>query len=210
MMKIEKIEPSKHKKNRILIFLEDGSLLKVTDRELLSFSLRTGDDLDDETLASLRNAAQGSNAKAEAAVLIGRRAMSRADLEGKLRDKGASANDARYAAEWLEAIGALNDADYARLLIRHYAALGYGPARFRMELHKHGIDRSLWEEAMDAAPAPSEIIDRFLCSRFRRGAAPDERELKRTANTLVRRGFYWGDVKDALRRYTESLPEKNE
>lgn len=205
-MKIEKIQPSRHKKGRILIFLEDGTLLKVTDQELLTFGLHAGDALDEETLTQLREASDGSNAKAEAAAMIGRKAMSRADLEKKLRDKGAAANDARYAAEWLEAIGALNDEDYAALLIRHCAEMGYGPARYREELRKHGIPRELWEDAMASSPAAETVIDRFLQSRFRT-RTPDDREIKRASDALARRGFRWNDVKEGLRRYTDGLPE---
>jgi regulatory protein len=199
-MKIEKIEPSKHKKGRILLFLEDGSLLKITEQELLDYGLRAGDLLDDATLTKLREAADGSNAKADAAALIGRRAMSRADLEKKLHDKGASAVDARYAAEWLEAIGALNDADYAALLVRHCCDMGYGPARYREELHKHGIPRELWEDALMQATEPSILIDRFLSGKLRDRA--DAREVKRASDALLRRGFRWNDIKDALGRYT--------
>ncbi len=208
-MKIEKIEPSGHKKGRILIFLEDGTVLKATERELLTFGLRSGDTLDEETLSRLRAASDSSGARADAAALIGRRAMSRADLEKKLREKGAGANDARYAAEWLEAIGALNDAEYAALLIRHCAEMGYGPARYREELRKHGIPRELWTDALETAPAPRTVIDRFLRGRFR-GGTPDERDMKRASDALARRGFRWSDVREALGRYTDGLPEAEE
>lgn len=197
MMRIEKIQPSKHKKGRILLFLEDGALLKITKQELLDFGLRPGDQLDDETLEKLRCSASGSDVKAEAAALIGRRALSRSDLVRKLSEKGASAREADYAAEWLEAIGALNDVEYAAMLIRHCANMGYGPARYRDELRKHGIDRELWELAMEAAPPASELIERFLRDRFRKGP-PDDRERKRAADALARRGFGWNDVKAGL------------
>ena len=52
-MRIERLEASKHKAGRVLIFLEDGTLLKGSEREILDFSLRAGDELDDETLARL-------------------------------------------------------------------------------------------------------------------------------------------------------------
>ena len=120
-MKIDRLERSRHVSGRVLVFLEDGSLVKVTEQELLDFGLRAGDELDGDTLERLRDAASGSDAKARAAALIGRRAMSRRDLERKLTEKGATQAEARYAAEWLEAIGALNDAEYAALLVRHCA-----------------------------------------------------------------------------------------
>ena len=103
-MKIDRIEASKHKRGRVLVFLADGSLLKVTEQELLTFGLRAGDELDEETLRRLKEAAGVSSIKTTAADLIGRRAMSRRDLEKKLQEKGATEAEARYAGEWLEAI----------------------------------------------------------------------------------------------------------
>ena len=198
-MRIERIEASKHKRGRVLVFLEDGACLKITEQELLDFGLRAGDELDETTLARLKEAAGVSNVKATAADLIGKRAMSRASLEKKLKEKGASEAEARYAAEWLEAIGAINDADYAALLVRHCADLGYGPARTREKLYEKGVPRELWDEALDQLPDNGEQIDRFLQSKLR-GRMPDEKEKKRLTDALLRRGYSWGDVKAAWNR----------
>ena len=198
-MRIDRIEASQHKRGRVLVFLEDGACLKITEQELLDFGLRAGDELDKPTLDRLKEAAGVSNVKATAADLIGKRAMSRRDLERKLQEKGASEAEARYAAEWLEAIGAINDADYAALLVRHCAQLGYGPARIRDKLYEKGVPRELWEDALDTLPDQSEDVDRFLRSRLR-GGLPDEKEKKRLTDALLRRGFSWGDVKAAWNR----------
>ena len=198
-MRIDRIEASKHKRGRVLVFLEDGACLKITEQELLDFGLRAGDELDKPTLDRLKEAAGVSNVKATAADLIGKRAMSRRDLERKLQEKGASEAEARYAAEWLEAIGAINDADYAALLVRHCAQLGYGPARIRDKLYEKGVPRELWEDALDTLPDQSEDVDRFLRSKLR-GGLPDEKEKKRLTDALLRRGFSWGDVRAAWNR----------
>ena len=198
-MRIDRLEASKHKRGRVLVFLEDGACLKITEQELLDFGLRAGDELDKPTLDRLKEAAGVSNVKATAADLIGKRAMSRRDLERKLQEKGASEAEARYAAEWLEAIGAINDADYAALLVRHCAQLGYGPARIRDKLYEKGVPRELWEDALDTLPDQSEDVDRFLRSKLR-GELPDEKEKKRLTDALLRRGFSWGDVRAAWNR----------
>ena len=205
-MRSERLESSKHKRGRVLVFLEDGACLKITEQELLDFGLRAGDDLNEATLARLKEAAGVSNVKATAADLIGKRAMSRASLEKKLKEKGASEADARYAAEWLEAIGAINDADYAALLVRHCADLGYGPARVREKLYEKGVPRELWEDALDQMPDNGEQIDRFLQSKLR-GRTPDEREKKRLTDALLRRGYSWGDVKAAWNRLGSAVWE---
>ena len=206
MMRIERIEASKHRKGRILVFLEDGACLKITEQELLDFGLRSGDELDEAALGRLKEAAGVSNTKAAAADLIGKRAMSRRDLERKLREKGASEAEARYAAEWLEAIGALNDAEYAAALVRHCAQLGYGPARVREKLYEKGVPRELWEEALEELPAGGGQVEAFLQSKLR-GRIPDEKEKRRLTNALLRRGFSWGEVRAAWRRLGEEVQE---
>ena len=205
-MRVERVEASKHKKGRVLVFLGDGACLKITEQELLDFGLRSGDELDEETLKRLKEAAGVSNTRAAAADLIGKRAMSRRDLERKLQEKGASETEARYAAEWLEAIGALNDAEYAAALVRHYSRLGYGPARVREKLYEKGVPRELWEDALEELPEDGGQVDGFLRSKLR-GRTPDEKEKRRLTNALLRRGFPWGEVKAAWRRLGEEMQE---
>nr|WP_325205131.1 regulatory protein RecX [uncultured Oscillibacter sp.] len=205
-MRIERIEASRHKKGRILVFLEDGACLKITEQELLDFGLRSGDDLGQEALGRLKEAAGVSNTRAAAADLIGKRAMSRRDLERKLREKGANEAEARYAAEWLEAIGALNDAEYAAALVRHYSGMGYGPARVREKLYEKGIPRELWEDALGELPEEGGQVDAFLQSKLR-GRIPDEKEKRRLTNVLLRRGFPWGEVRAAWERLNEALAD---
>ena len=205
-MTIERIEASRHKKGRVLVFLEDGACLRITEQELLDFGLRSGDELDDKTLQKLKEAAGVSNVKATAADLIGKRAMSRRDLERKLQEKGASQAEARYAAEWLEAIGAINDADYAAILVRHCAGLGYGPARIREKLREKGVPRELWDDALDTLPDSAGQIDAFL-ERKLRGRVPDQREKKRLCDALLRRGFSWGDIRAAWSRLGAEITE---
>ena len=86
-MRIDRVEASRHKKDRVLVFLEDGACLKITQQELLDFGLRSGDELDEASLRKLKEAAGVSNTRAAAADLIGKRAMSRRDLERKLRGR---------------------------------------------------------------------------------------------------------------------------
>lgn len=208
-MKVERVEPSKHKKGRVLVFLEDGSCLKITERELLTFSVRTGGELDTAELEALKDAAGVSNWKAKAAEMVSRQAMSRRALERKLREKGASESDAAYTADWLESIGALNDAAYAGALARHCAEKGYGPAKIRSKLYEKGVPKELWQDAMADLPVDPEQIDAFL-KRKLRGSIPEAKEKRRLTAALLRRGFSWDDIKTAWSRYGEALETDEE
>jgi len=201
-MRIVDLKESQRKKGRFLVKLENGDILRVTEDELLRFALRVGMELGEETLEMLRASAKASSAKAAAANIIGSRALSKKELTRRLVKKGNEEADAQAAADWLEDIGAVNDASYAASLVRHYGGKGYGPARIREELRRRGVDRELWDEAMEEMPDPADILDQLIQKRCR-GDLSDPKERKRTCDALMRRGFGWGEVKAAMGRYTE-------
>ena len=57
-MRIERIEKSKHKQERVLVFLEGGDLLRITGAELLRFGLYKGMDLPPELVVETGGGAE--------------------------------------------------------------------------------------------------------------------------------------------------------
>lgn len=206
-MQIAKLEPSKHKKGRFLVHLEDGSLLRVGEREIVNFSLYRGMELDEETRTQLEHAAQQSQLRDRGLNLLANRPMSRKELMGKLRDKEATPAEAEDVADWLEHLGMLNDEQYAKILVEHYARKGYGTYKIKDELYRRGVPKELWEDALGEAPAPDDAIDRFIQQKLR-GEIPDRPQLKKVSDALARRGFSWSDIREALARYTADLPDE--
>ena len=201
-MHITEIKRSERKKDRILVKLDSGSLLRVTEEELLRFGLRTGMELGEEQLQALDASAKASSTKVTAANMISARPLSKKELQRRLVKKGAEEADAQAAADWLEDIGAVNDAAYAAALVRHYGGKGYGVARLKEELRHRGVPRELWEEALEELPDSSDILDALIRKKAREGLQ-DPREVKRVSDSLLRRGYSWGEVRSALSRYTE-------
>ena len=115
--------------------------------------------------------------------------------------------EARYAGEWLEAIGALDDGAYAAALVRHCGDMGYGPRRAREKLREKGVPQELWDEALDELPPDGEQIDRFLQSKLH-GRSPEDKEKKRLTDALLRRGVSWGEVRSAWGRYGSEIWEE--
>ena len=207
-MKIEKVEPSKHRQERVLVFLEGGDLLRVTQNELLRFGLCAGMELSAETLEALKKSGETSSARVRGANLLGRRPYSRHDLAKKLREKGADEDAVSDAVEYLTDLGALDDVQYGRMLVRHYSTMGYGAGRLRAELSRHGVDRALWDEIFTAMPQSEEALQKVILSRTH-GKAPNEAERKKLFALLLRRGFSRDDVNRALCAYGESIEEEN-
>ena len=199
-MKIEKLEPSRRKQGRWLVHLEDGSILRVGEGEVVSFSLYTGMELDGETLEALSAAAKKGQLKGRALNMAAARPLSRKELTDRLARREGDRAGAEEAADWLEGLGLLNDGEYARTVVRHYAARGFGAKKIRDELYRRGVPRELWEDALAGLDDPAETLDRLLAARLK-GREPDREALKKASDYLARRGFGWQDIAAALRRY---------
>ena len=206
-MRIAKVEKSKHKQGRVLVFPEEGELLRITEAELLPFGIYPGAELSDEQVDALREAARRSETKLRAAHMASSRMLSKKELTDRLRRKGAEPDEAAEAAERMEELGAVNDSAYAGVVVRHYAAMGYGRGRVEQELYRRGIPKELWEDALRELPDSADAIDAFLRSKLK-GRQPDRAELKRLSDALLRRGYSWNEIRPALNRLGETEIEE--
>ena len=137
-----------------------------------------------------------------AARMLSRRPLSCKGLGDKLLEKGFPEPEVAETLQWLEALGYLDDREYAQWVIRSYRSRGYGPMRMRQELKRRGVSQELCEELLSECGENGEAIDAFLKKKLR-GPAADKRELKRAADALVRRGFSYEEIRLGLRRYAE-------
>ena len=196
-MRIEEIKPSRRKQGRVLVKLEDGSILRLSEAQAAAFALRPGMELDDGLRAEIEAAVRRADTRSAAAGLAGSRALSRRELEEKLARKGLAAEDVQAAADWPEDLGAIDDAAYARLVARHYGDRGYGAGRVREELRRRGVPQALWEAVLAELPDSGEAIRALLAKKVR-GDLSDPRERRRLSGALLRRGFSWEEIRPAL------------
>ena len=161
-MRIERIEKSKHKQERVLVFLEGGDLLRITGAELLRFGLYKGMDLSPALVVELQAAAQQSQLKQTAARMASGRMLSKKEVQHRLTKKGATEEQAADTADWLETLGAVDDEGYAGVIVRHYGAMGYGPGRVKQELHRRGVPRELWDEALAQLPPAADAVRKVV------------------------------------------------
>ena len=205
-MRVDSLTPSKKVPDRWYAEFQDGTRLKVDVAIIADFSLYTGRELSDDEFEELKAVSESRAARVRALRILGARSMSRGEISERLRSKGESDETAEDTADWLERIGAINDAEYAGQIVRHYASRGYGRGRIKDELYRRKIPREMWDEALSGIPEQDDVIDRLIEQKLR-GKTPDRAELKRVSDMLMRRGFSWDEVKSALRRYGESAEE---
>ena len=227
-MRIEKLEPSKHKQGRWLVWLEDASIVRVGEGDVVSLGLYAGKELTDAEAEALTAAGEESKLMERAVGLLSQRPMSRKELLDKLcapprqrREKypydklddgpdpallevqrEALGEQAEKVADRLTDLGLLNDGEYARTVVRHYATKGYGPRKIRDELYRRGVPREFWEEAMEEREPDESQLEQLARQKLR-GAEPTRENLKKVSDYLARRGYGWDEISGALERLRE-------
>ena len=227
-MKIEKLELSRHKEGRWLVWLEDASVVRVGEGDVVSLGLYAGKELSGAEGEALAAAELRSKLMERAVGLLSLRPLSRKELLDKLcapprpkkgkypYDKLDDAPDpealqsrretlrerAEEVADRLTDLGLLNDGEYARTVARHYAGKGYGPRKLRDELYRRGVPREYWEDALSEVETDGRQIDRLARQKLR-GAEPTRENLKKVSDYLARRGYGWEEISSALERLRE-------
>lgn len=202
-MKIESVSQKADRAGQYYLKLSDGSTLRLYPQTVAEFHLYAGRELEEEELETLRQAAGAVSAKMRAVRIVSASAVSARDLERRLRRKGETEADAQAAVAWMQDLQLVDDLDTARQLVRRGLARGYGPGRLRQMLYEKQIPKSLWDQVLEDLPEPDEAIAAFLDRRL--GPKPDRKELQKTIDALLRRGFAWQDIRRCLNRRGESM-----
>lgn len=204
-MRIKSIRQTKSAEKLDLMF-DDGSKLRVMATVVPDLGLHASMEVDAALLEQILQAHEKAQTRLRAVRIVAAANVSQRELQRRLIQKGQKPEDAAEAAQWLEALGALDDEKTARLLVQRGAAKGYGRARIQQELQQKGIPRGLWEQALADLPEPDGAIDRFLQQKLR-GSWPDEKTRKKLTDALYRRGHRWSDIQAAWQRYREGVAD---
>ena len=184
---------------RLTVCLEDGSEIKSTLTAVTDLRLYSGRELDEDELGELRLCSERSLAREKALEYLSQRQMSCRELKTKLTVKGMAEDTADYCIQWLMERQLIDEESYAAAVVRHYAAKGFGEGRVRQELQRRGIDRELWEEALEQMPEGTDKLDRFIAARL---TDPDDQgQVRKISAALFRRGYSWEEIRSALRRF---------
>lgn len=189
----------------LIVSLDGGEEIKTSLGAVTEMRLYTGRELDEEQLSRLKYLSDRDRARAKGLELISRRMLSVKELEQKLVQKGISEEAAHDCALWLEENRFLDDEAYASALARHYSAKGYGAGRLRHELSRRGVERELWDDAVEHMPENTDRIDKFIAARLKDSS--DREQINKVSAALFRRGFSWEEIRQALRRFDADAEE---
>lgn len=200
LLAIQELPQSK----RVKLLFDDDTVLKTQPYLIADLGLYSGMELSESDYQVLLAAAGKASAKARAVRIVAAAGVSEKELQKRLVQKGEDTQDAEEAVGWLKELHLLDDRETARQLVTSAVSKGYGRARIKNILYEKGIPQEYWADALDTVPEMDDAIDRFLARRWQ-GTAPDEKEIKKAVDALIRRGHSWKDIQSGLRRYRADL-----
>lgn len=186
---------------RFVVGFSDGTELKLSLDIVADLSLFKGRELSEQEYSTLRTSAGLSKCKERALRIIGARPLSARALFDRLVEKGETPENAQESVAWLIRLHYLDDAQYADMVVRHYAGKGYGVQKIKGELFRRGVPKTLWDQALEGMPETDDRVFELLSKKLG-GVQPDRAELKRATDALFRRGFTWDEINAAVRRYS--------
>lgn len=200
LLAIQELPQSK----RVKLLFDDDTVLKTQPYLIADLGLYSGMELSESDYQALLAAAGKASAKARAVRIVAAAGVSEKELQKRLVQKGEDTQDAEEAVGWLKELHLLDDRETARQLVTSAVSKGYGRARIKNILYEKGIPQEYWADALDTVPEMDDAIDRFLARRWQ-GTAPDEKEIKKAVDALIRRGHSWKDIQSGLLRYRADL-----
>ena len=195
-MRIDLLKTTPDRAGRYWITLETGKKMALYRQTVEEFGLYSGKELSEDTWEALLEHAGKISARMRAVRIVSASNVSKRDLQDRLVRKGETPNQAREAIEWMEDLHLVDDRNTAEQVVHSCISKGYGLARAKQALFEKRIPKEYWEEALAEYPDQMEYILRFL--RKSLDAEPDDRQVKKAVDALLRRGHSYGRIREGL------------
>lgn len=198
-----KLTYKKGKQDKIHISVDGEYSFTVDETYFLSMGMYNGKEVDSDELEEIRETVNVRRAYNYAVSLLARRDHSEKELMTKLTQKGYT-NGAEKAIDKLRGGGYVSDKRFARLYVRELRTLKkYGKRRIEQELYRKGIDRDTISEVLEETDFDESELVTLIERKYRRYLG-DEKGIQKTVNGLLRMGYSYGEIRDALKTINEN------
>lgn len=200
---IKSVKRSSRYKDRILIKLYDGELIKTSEEFFVKSSLKANDFIDQEVINSLQNDIRIRQALDTAYKFLSFRVRSNHEVYQKLSQKGYNKFEISEVIKKLINMNYLNDNEFANIFTRDkFKVKKHGPLTVIDGLKKHKISdetihNTIFKYYTDDSIA--ELIDFHLIKKNKLSTKKyfDENKQK-IVSMLYRKGFSYEDINRVL------------
>ena len=204
-----KLSIKEGKANKIHIYVDDEYRATVDSDYWYSEKYRNYKEINEEELTELLDAVSFRRAYNKGLDLLSRRPHGTKELVKKLCEKGHEKESAEKACDRLLELGLLNDEEFARMLANElYERKGYGIKRIKQELVFRGIEREIAENAIESLDIDTQTRIILVIKKKYLNKINDEKGRKRAVDGLMRLGYSYSDIKNALNSISEFCEEE--
>ena len=213
---VTRVAQQKKDLDRASIFIDDAFAFGLAVDLVIEAGLRKGVVLTADQQRALLVRQEAFAAKASALRGLSQRARTAKEVRDSLARKGFADDIVEDTVAGLERLGMIDDAAFATAFVRsRFEGRGYGPARLRQDLQRKGVSRSAIEAALAELEEAEDLGDEARQQAAKKWAslaseADVRKRKKKTMDYLVRRGFGFGDARDAVDAAAEADPPEPE
>lgn len=200
------------KKGRFSVFADGNFLFSVhKDTFLLRPELTVGRQVTAEAMEEIRLADEELSCKEKALTLLEYSSQSAGRLAEKLL-RFYPRETVERTVERLAELGLLDDLDYGRRLAADLLNLrGYSLGRVRQELYRRRLDKETVDRVMEEIGDLDQIGPIVALARKKYlQKLGENRGKEKVAAALLRRGYQYDEIRDALAQVLEELPDSDE
>lgn len=199
-----KLTVKEGKANKIHIYVDEEYRATVDSDYWYSEKYRNLKEINEEELTELLDSVSFRRAYNKGLDFLSRRPFGTKELIKKLCEKGHEKEASQKACERLIELGLLNDEEYARILANDLLERkSYSIKRIKQELAFRGIDREIVENTVDSLDNDPQKSIIMLVKKKYINKLNDEKGKKRTVDALLRLGYSYSDIKNALNTISE-------
>ncbi len=200
-MKITEI--SKFKGSTMCVIFDDESRIYIHDSILAEYHLKEGMNIPEAAVEEITAANDHRRARERALYLLDGRDYSFIEMYKKL-EPNYSEEICLQVCKELAASKLINDRRYAENLARQlFEVKRLGMYRAKLEMKRRGLSESIIEEAVEPYSDDEETLSRLqeLIEKKYSRYLSDEKGIKKVKSALLRQGYSYREIKDALDEY---------
>ena len=198
-----KLTYKKGKQDKIHISVDGEYSFTVDEAYFLSMGIYNGKEVESDELQEIIETVSVRRAYNYAVSLLARRDHGEKELKDKLILKGYG-KGAEAAIGKLKDAGYVDDERFARLYAAELRNLKkYGKKRIEQELYRKGVDRDIIRDVLEETQFDESELVSLIERKFGRYLS-DEKGIHKTVNALLRMGYSYGEIRDALRKFNEN------
>lgn len=203
MPEITSVTPQKKDKTRCNIEVDGKFCCGMKLDTVLKNGLKTGVEIDMETLSRLQLESEKLTALDKALRHISVSMKTEIEIRTFLKTKGYLEDVIEYVLCKMKEYGYVDDGTYANYYAEG-ASKRKGSRLIRLELRKKGVDGQIIEETLSALQDETESAKRCL-DKYLRGKSADSATLAKAYRNLLSKGFDYDTAKQAI----ESLKDED-